>query len=249
VKKQVTAPDAVVGRVLGATLPEDAIVARQALVVTARLDRAPADRLGIEVRDEAAGRARLRMTAISLLAQPIRAFPRQEMRPRTPAAAACTAGTGFWTPGRARRRPSAGLPSSPRWRTPPRSQGPLPSCQRFCRSSGPNRGARHDGDHYSRRAASLLSPHAIATTLLSPRALATSGARSDRQGPPILRRNPGDLPVRWVGNNGGMAAEYNDTDRYGGAPFTSPDPTGARFCEAGEHGHWQVRDLAVPKGR
>ena len=47
-----------------------------------------------------------------------------------------------------------------------------------------------------------------------------------------------------------MAAEYYDTDRYGGAPFTSPDPTGARFRDgAGVHGHWQVRDLAVPEGR
>jgi hypothetical protein len=34
------------------------------------------------------------------------------------------------------RRPSASLPSSPRWRARRRSQVPLPACARFCRSSG-----------------------------------------------------------------------------------------------------------------
>ena len=91
-------PDAVVGLVLRAALPGDAVVAHQALVGGARLDRAPADRLAVEVRDQAAGRARLRMAAVGLLAQPVGAFLGRKRARRTPAAAACTAGTGTRTP-------------------------------------------------------------------------------------------------------------------------------------------------------
>ncbi len=64
----------VVGLVLRATRPGDAVVAQQTPVGGARLDRAPADRLTVEVRDEAAGRARLWMAAVGLLAQPVGAF-------------------------------------------------------------------------------------------------------------------------------------------------------------------------------
>ena len=138
-------PDAVVGLVLRAALPGDAVVAQQARVGGARLDRAPADGLAVEVRDEAAGRVRLRMAAVGLLAQPVGAFLGGERARRTPAAAACTAGTGTWTPGRACRRPSAGPPSSPRWRARRRSQVRLSSCARLCREpvSGGSAELRH----------------------------------------------------------------------------------------------------------
>ena len=56
--------------------------------------------------------------------------------------------------------------------------------------------------------------------------------------------------IRWIGNNGAMATEYKDTDWFRGARSDSPDLTGARFGDrAGEHGHWPVRDLALPEGR
>jgi len=67
-------PDAVVGPGLIAALPRDAIVADQALVVAARLDRAPAHRLPVEVGDETAGGLRLRLAGIGLLTEPIGAF-------------------------------------------------------------------------------------------------------------------------------------------------------------------------------
>ena len=47
-----------------------------------------------------------------------------------------------------------------------------------------------------------------------------------------------------------MATVYKDTDWFRGARSDSPDLTGARFGDrAGEHGHWPVRDLALPEGR
>ena len=47
---------------------------RQARVGGARLDRAPADGLAVDVRDQAAGRVRLRVAAVGLLAQPVGAL-------------------------------------------------------------------------------------------------------------------------------------------------------------------------------
>src|SRR5918995_511243 len=67
-------PDAVVGLVLGATLPGDAVGAHQARVAGAWFDRTPADRLAVEVRDETARGAGLRMAAVGLLTQPVGAF-------------------------------------------------------------------------------------------------------------------------------------------------------------------------------
>src|SRR5205823_919149 len=60
-------PDAVVGDVLRSPRPRDA-GAQQPHVCRARLERAPADGLTVEVRDEAARRARLRVPAVGLVA-------------------------------------------------------------------------------------------------------------------------------------------------------------------------------------
>src|SRR5262245_29393725 len=67
-------PDAGVGLVFVAALPGDPEDAREAGVGRARLDRAPADGLAVEVCHEAAGRARLGVAAVGLLAQPAGAF-------------------------------------------------------------------------------------------------------------------------------------------------------------------------------
>jgi len=66
-------PDAVVGLVFRSVRPGNAGV-QQAHVGGARLDRAPAGWLPIEVGDEAAGYVRLGLTAGGLLAQPVGAF-------------------------------------------------------------------------------------------------------------------------------------------------------------------------------
>ncbi len=63
-------PDAVVGLVLRSPLPGDAGLEQQARVGGARLDRAPADGLAVEVGDEAARRARLRVTTVGLRTEP-----------------------------------------------------------------------------------------------------------------------------------------------------------------------------------
>src|SRR3990172_3497929 len=63
-------PDAVVGLVLRSARPGDAGLEQQARVAGARLDRAPADGLAVEVGDEAARRARLRVTTVGLRAEP-----------------------------------------------------------------------------------------------------------------------------------------------------------------------------------
>ena len=47
-------PDAVVGLVLRSALPGDAVVAHETCERRARLDRAPADRLAVEIRHQAA---------------------------------------------------------------------------------------------------------------------------------------------------------------------------------------------------
>lgn len=60
-------PNAVVGLVLGPVLPGNAVVAQQALVGSARFDRAPADGLTVEMGEEAAGRVRTGMVAVGLL--------------------------------------------------------------------------------------------------------------------------------------------------------------------------------------
>jgi hypothetical protein len=49
-------PDRLVGLVLVAALPRDAVVADEAGEGASRLDRAPADGFAVEVRDEAARR-------------------------------------------------------------------------------------------------------------------------------------------------------------------------------------------------
>jgi len=67
-------PHALVGLVLGPALPWDAEDAQQALVRRARLERAPADGLAIEVGDQAAGGGRPRPAAVRLCAQAERAF-------------------------------------------------------------------------------------------------------------------------------------------------------------------------------
>ncbi len=64
-------PDAVIGLVPRSARPGDAT---EAHVGGARLDRAPADGLAVEVGDEAARRTRLGVTAARLLAQLVDAF-------------------------------------------------------------------------------------------------------------------------------------------------------------------------------
>ena len=63
-------PHAVVGLVLRPPLPRDAGLEQQARVGGARLDRAPAGGLAVEVGDEAARRARPGMAAVGLRAEP-----------------------------------------------------------------------------------------------------------------------------------------------------------------------------------
>lgn len=69
-------PDTGIVLVLGAAHPRDPVVAQQTLVRRARLNRAPADWLTVEICHQAAGRARVRMAAVSLLAEPVSAFLR-----------------------------------------------------------------------------------------------------------------------------------------------------------------------------
>src|SRR5205823_8356068 len=59
-------PDALVGLVLGSSRPRDARLEEKARVGGARLDGAPADGLVVAVGDEAARRARLRVTTVGL---------------------------------------------------------------------------------------------------------------------------------------------------------------------------------------
>ena len=106
-------PDPVVGLILVTAFPRDASVADPPFVGGTGLDRAPADRLAVEVRDEAACAVRLRVTAVGLLPQPVSAFLDGKLRERLQWPAACTAGTGTRTPRHASRRRFAGLPSLP----------------------------------------------------------------------------------------------------------------------------------------
>jgi hypothetical protein len=57
-----------------AAVPRDAVDAQQAWVSGARLDRAPADGLAVQVGDEAARRPRLRLARVGLRAEPEGAF-------------------------------------------------------------------------------------------------------------------------------------------------------------------------------
>jgi hypothetical protein len=63
-------PDAVVGLVLGSALPGDTGLEQQTRIGGARLDGAPADGLAVEIGDEAARRARVRVTTVCLRAEP-----------------------------------------------------------------------------------------------------------------------------------------------------------------------------------
>ena len=108
-------PDAVVGLVLGAALPRDAGLEQQARIGGARLDRAPADGLAVEVGDEAARRRPPPGDRSRSACGTGRPAPRRRPRPTTPCAASCTAGTGTWTDRHACRAPPGDPPSSPRW--------------------------------------------------------------------------------------------------------------------------------------
>ena len=89
-------PDAVVGLVLRSALPGDAGVAQQARVGGARLDRAPADGLAVDVGDETTVSGAPRgCRSRSARAGGTGAAPRRRPRPRTPRAASCSAGTGI----------------------------------------------------------------------------------------------------------------------------------------------------------
>jgi hypothetical protein len=73
-KTQVTAQS--VSSVLSSVRPpRDAVDAQEPDVGSAGLDRAPADGLGVGVRDEAAGGVRLGMSAFGLPAEPVGAHP------------------------------------------------------------------------------------------------------------------------------------------------------------------------------
>jgi hypothetical protein len=127
-------PHAVVGLVLGATLPGDAGGAQQGprrrSVARPRTNPGARHRGTRPVRWSCPtqdGRSRsARAVGTRVL--------RSETSRRTPGAAACTAGTGTDSPGPANRRSPAGPPSSPRWRARRRSPAHLPSCARLCRS-------------------------------------------------------------------------------------------------------------------
>ena len=75
-------PHAVVGLVLRPPLPRHAGLEQQARVGRARLDRAPAGGLAVEVGDEAARRARPGMAAVGLRAQPERELVGAHRGPR-----------------------------------------------------------------------------------------------------------------------------------------------------------------------
>ena len=95
-------------------------------------------RLAVEVGDEAAGRARSRdgRTRSAGAAGP--RGPRRGTRRSSPAARACSAGTGTWTPGAARAEDLAPGPrSSPRWRDGSRSaRSPPLALARLVRAAG-----------------------------------------------------------------------------------------------------------------
>src|SRR5712691_5606858 len=65
-------PDPVVALVFSSARPRDAGLAQQARIGAARFHRAPADGLSVEVGDETARRARLRVAAVGLRARPER---------------------------------------------------------------------------------------------------------------------------------------------------------------------------------
>src|SRR5207249_9840345 len=77
-------PDAVVALVFRSAVPGDAGLEQQARVGGARLDRAPGDGLAVEVGDEAARRARVRVTTVGLRAEPEPHLLSADRGPRLP---------------------------------------------------------------------------------------------------------------------------------------------------------------------
>ena len=77
-------PDAVVGLVLVSAFPGDTGLEQQPRVRRARLHRAPADRLAVEVGDEAARRLGIRVATLGLRAEPERQLLPADRGPRLP---------------------------------------------------------------------------------------------------------------------------------------------------------------------
>ena len=77
-------PDALVGLVLVSAFPGDAGLEQQPRVGSERLDRAPADRLAVEVGDEAARRPGIRVVTLDLRAEPEAQLLAADRGPRLP---------------------------------------------------------------------------------------------------------------------------------------------------------------------